>query len=57
VADNSPFVFSIEEYQMSQEGVLIVYGNGGNLGNFKYFADDLAATDLKKKFGKNIRTA
>jgi hypothetical protein len=41
---------------MAGEGALILYGNGGELGNFKFFADDLA-TDLAKKYKKeNIKS-
>jgi hypothetical protein len=35
-----------------KEGALILYGRGGGLGNFKFFADDLKR-DLEKKFSKD----
>ncbi len=41
---------------MASEGALVLYGNGGELGNFKFFADDLISTDLNKRFGKNVKS-
>jgi hypothetical protein len=42
---------------MASEGALAtavaLYGNGAELGNFKFFVDDLLATDLLKKFTKD----
>lgn len=31
---------------MADEGVLVIYGRGADLGNFKFFADDLVTTEL-----------
>lgn len=44
---------------MADEGALVIYGRGAELGNFKFFADDLVTTELagfdKKLIGiKNI---
>jgi hypothetical protein len=41
---------------VADEGALIIYGNGAELGNFKFFVDDLATTELNKKYGKNVRS-
>lgn len=32
---------------------VVLYGNGAELGNFKFFADDLVNTELSRKFGKD----
>lgn len=39
---------------MTDEGALVVYGRGADLGNFKYFADDLVTTELTSFDKKNI---
>jgi hypothetical protein len=31
---------------MAEEGALVIYGRGADLGNFKFFADDLVTTEL-----------
>ena len=31
---------------MPEKGALVIYGRGGELGNFKFFADDLKTTEL-----------
>ncbi len=31
---------------MADEGALVIYGRGADLGNFKFFADDLVTTEL-----------
>ena len=38
---------------MPQRGALVIYGHAADLGNFKFFADDLATTELKS-YGTNI---
>lgn len=38
----------------NQMGALIIYGRGAELGNFKFFADDLYTTELAR-FGTNIQ--
>jgi hypothetical protein len=39
---------------MPEEGVLIIYGRGDSLGNFKFFADDLVTTELTTYKRQNI---
>src|SRR5262245_33878588 len=39
---------------MPDEGVLIAYGRGADLGNFKFFADDLVTTELTAFNRRNI---
>jgi hypothetical protein len=39
---------------MPEEGVLIVYGRGDKLGNFKLFADDLVTTELTSFKRQNV---
>lgn len=38
------------------EGALVLYGRGGGLGNFKFFADDLVNLELKEKFSAQVKT-
>jgi hypothetical protein len=33
---------------VADPGALIVYGNGAELGNFRFFADDLKSMSLQK---------
>lgn len=40
---------------MIQAGAMLIYGRGGDLGNFKQFGDDLIARDLQRKFGFGIQ--
>lgn len=37
-------------------GALLLYGNGGGLGNFRLFADDLISTTLSKKYRLYLET-
>jgi len=39
---------------MPEEGALVVYGRGADLGNFKFFADDLVTTELTSFKRENI---
>ena len=39
---------------MPEAGALVIYGRGDELGNFKFFADDLRTTELSS-YGKHIR--
>jgi hypothetical protein len=41
---------------MAAEGALILYGNGAELENFKFFADDLATNLAKKYKRENIKS-
>lgn len=39
---------------MQEDGALVVYGRGAELGNFKFFADDLVTTELTSFKRQNI---
>jgi pimeloyl-ACP methyl ester carboxylesterase len=39
---------------MPQKGALVIYGRGADLGNFKFFADDLVTTELASYGKSNI---
>jgi hypothetical protein len=41
---------------MPEEGALVIYGRGGGIGNFKFFADDLVSTELTSIKRQNIVT-
>jgi hypothetical protein len=40
---------------MAQAGAVLIYGRGGDLGDFKQFGDDLVARSLRAKYGAGIQ--
>lgn len=40
---------------MPDRGALVIYGRGADLGDFKFFADDLEATDLTRYAGHVVK--
>jgi pimeloyl-ACP methyl ester carboxylesterase len=40
---------------MTQAGAVLIYGRGGDLGDFKQFGDDLVTRSLRSKYGLGIK--
>jgi hypothetical protein len=40
---------------MTQAGAVLIYGRGGDLGDFKQFGDDLITRSLRSKYGTSIQ--